>query len=80
VEEKYYQQYLYTLDKECFPVPDVTIKEVICFYVYCADGAQPKGHTEILLGHTRMVLCPFTEIHWNRALHIPRFMLRHHEK
>jgi len=38
---------------------------VLVFMYYCTDGTCSKGHTEILLVHTKTVFMPFMEIQWN---------------
>jgi len=41
-------QYLDTLDKGCYPLPDATIQEMHTFFSYCAGGAYPTQHVGLL--------------------------------
>jgi hypothetical protein len=49
---RYYHQYLDTLEEGRFPLPDVTIQEM--YYCY-ADGSLLNIQTQRLLVHTRTV-------------------------
>ena len=61
---RFYHQYLDTLDERCSPLPDMTVQEMFVLGNYSADGAWSEGHAERLLVDTRTVLHILLEKHY----------------